>query len=1696
MEEAQAGGSSHYDFGIVGVWMGCNYGSIATYYALNRVVTSFGKSVLMIDKPAGDARDAERQMTHSRRFANEHYVISRQYRPSDLGELNRLCDGFIVGSDQVWNYGISRHTGKKFYLDFAADDKKKIAYAASFGHGVDFAPEAERQKIAALMRRFDAISVRESGGVTMCRDMYGVKAEQVLDPVFLPDRKLWDELADRSDKRQKGRYLLTYLLDPTEAKRAAVLHVAEKLGGIRVINVLDGLPWLFKKNRELLNLPDCPENVQVEDWLCLIRDAEMVMTDSCHGLSFALIFQRNFVAFVNRRRGYSRFASLAGMLGFEDRLVLDPQRVLEDPSLLAKPDHRRMARILKKERKRSLKWLKEMIRGPRRQVEICPLQDTPESTGAAGAKADARSAKNKVPGSSGTKAPSSAFLSPRGSAVTGPAWGLKNAAPVFDPEYWSAGTDSDLPLGGRSASVSDGASVNNLKEPGRAQGKDPGNDPVKEPGHNPGQDTGVRKAAPGVLTFMTRKIKSPLGKFVYLPLEQILRAGDRCYAEIRIRLQSASPRVNLHIARTGERRVQVIRSLTGFPRGEWLDLVFDFTADIDGADCLALGAAQFTGPGAGVTIGSVALSLLGEAQSRAGADAGKDTRSSTGNRVAEQAAPSGNDPVLGTQSARASAVTVSAADAKAADAGATAGSSAATESVSTRTRTSAAVALSAPAPASAVAVSAGASVVQSPSASQSGASTGSNADGSSDGTISAGARTVGASDGAGDPAAGSRDLARAAGTSAGSGAVGPSAGSGSGSGSAGTITAVLHPVRMRAMQWLRDRFPLISRGGRSGAAARRKASSSVSGAVPGQGRGGSASSESFGLKRAPRCCPLCDRKIWIMSKPGKDGSGAAGQSGNVCENLSANGSGNVSGTGIGSDQQLPDLPVFAPATDRPPRGKFLLLPLERILAAGVRYRLEIRIRICSAAPAVNLHIARSSDSRVQVIRKITECSSGEWGFYSIDFTPEIRDADSIAVGASQFTGPGALVQFGQVTLRQLSGLPGDSTGAVSGSGTGAGKTARLPGDVREAAGASSSAPASAAAAARGNVSAGAGASGSGNAGAGARGSANAGDGEDRANSVFGTTVADAVSSVALVAASGAAAAAATASAPGNAPSAFILPWDSTGARSQPDLPSDVDNCRITVLLLREYGVRHVVLSSGKRHLHLAAFMENCPDFTVHRVVDERSAAFYALGIAAKLREPVVCCCTSGTAVSNYLSAVTEASYQQIPLICLTADRYPHLLNQREDQMIPQEQIFGDLVRKAVQLPVAEFSRQGVCRRRVCEALTAACRTAFPGPVQINVPVACIRKLTPEDYSLKGFREVPVEVVAPGDETAWEASRQILGKAGRILVIWGQSAPPATEVLQDLAAFCHRYGAALVADHLGNIRGEHVISAYRLAKKLEPAKADPALLADLAPDVVITIGGNSLIAVLTKNMLKRKLRSFVHWDVSEGGEFRDPYLRLTRVFRCRKEEFLANMVKICRGGETGAGQIPESGSVYPALWRRHGEIPFQEPAEYGQRYGIWHALKALPAGSSVHVANSLSVRIFCECPLNEKVTVFCNRGVNGIDGSASSFMGQAMVSEELYLLLIGDLSFFYDMNAFWDKPRKGNMRIMLLNNGRAGLLAGDRLASTTAAHSASAEAWIRSQGFRYLSSRSRREFAAALKEFYAPSSTGVFFEVFC
>lgn len=551
---------------------------------------------------------------------------------------------------------------------------------------------------------------------------------------------------------------------------------------------------------------------------------------------------------------------------------------------------------------------------------------------------------------------------------------------------------------------------------------------------------------------------------------------------------------------------------------------------------------------------------------------------------------------------------------------------------------------------------------------------------------------------------------------------------------------------------------------------------------------------------------------------------------------------------------------------------------------------------------------------------------------------------------------------------------------------------------------------------------------------------------------------------------------------GELPGNLLPKHDNTQQTSDIHDP-DLERCRMLASLMRDYKIRHVVLSSGTRHVNLVRFFEANDCFTTYNVVDERSAGFFAIGLAQKLGETVAICCTSGTAASNYISPVTEAYYQGIPLLVITSDRYPCLLNQQEQQMVPQMNIFNGIVKKSVQLPVADtFLGKWETRRMICDCLLEINHRGN-GPVHIDVPINNIirKSLGNECTRLAKYRNIYRIPFVP-DRSSWVNSVNKLKSSHRILLFWGQSMPLSEDEMNAVNKFARTFDCVICTDYLSNMHCEKSVHIYNLMTAI--AQKDAAKTA-LAPDIFITVGGNNIVSI---GGVTSKANN-EHWNVLPDGRVSDPYRKLVKVFECTAVQFIKRMNFMAEGFS--------GGDSYYQKWQSYLPAPKALPEEYNQSYATGKTIMGIPEGSDLHLANSNTVRMANAYPLRESVTVYCNRGANGIDGSVSSFMGMCAASHRLCFMLTGDFGFFYDLNSLWNKELKGNIRIMLFNNGGTSLLEHLNCKAISYHHNAVAEGWVRSLGFRYLSSRNKEEFDSALPEFLAEDSDrAIFFEVFC
>ncbi len=354
----------NYDVGILGVWYGCNYGSIATYYSLYCAVRDMGKSVLMVHRPWIEPFDEKRmEKRHAMRFARKHYDVSKAYHVGEISELNELCDTFLLGSDQLWKYGVTKVFGHSYFLDFVQKGKNKVAYATSFGAERFLAPWSFSWKALSCMRRMNYVSVREETNVNMCRKLFGIEAVHTLDPILLCDRGRLAEIAQESTREQKKGYIAAYVLDPTPEKKQALLWLAEKLGKDIVV-MLDGWPHLFKKNKEKMGLPQYTvTELTVNDWIFYMENSDFVLTDSFHGTCVALLYEKQFYAISNPGRGASRFESLTKEFGLTENYVHDPQEIMQR-DLPKQLDYERINKILEDKRRDSMEWLRKAICEP------------------------------------------------------------------------------------------------------------------------------------------------------------------------------------------------------------------------------------------------------------------------------------------------------------------------------------------------------------------------------------------------------------------------------------------------------------------------------------------------------------------------------------------------------------------------------------------------------------------------------------------------------------------------------------------------------------------------------------------------------------------------------------------------------------------------------------------------------------------------------------------------------------------------------------------------------------------------------------------------------------------------------------------------------------------------------------------------------------------------------------------------------------------------------------------------------------------------------------------------------------------------------------------------------------------------------------------------------------------------------------
>lgn len=365
------GKKAAYDIGYVGWWDSTNYGSTLTSFAINRTLKNLGKTVLMLEYPKMPTELPEGKR-YGIEFARHFYDVSDVLH-GDYRRFNALCDTFLCGSDQLWNYDCNRFFGYGyFFFDFVNNKKKKIAYATSFGRDTENYPDPQKLRVGYYLSKFDAISVREKSGVDVCRDSFGVDATHVLDPVFLCDMASYEEAIALSRVEPAERYVLSYLLDVTPEKLEAVRITARELG-LPYYIILDGQKDIAKCKEEIDD-PNIVNPIRIEDWLKYFRNAAYVVTDSFHGFCYSIIFHRPMSVFANRYRGMARFETICDLTGLHNRLVFNLDEFNERNLHRVQIDFDAVDGKLSPMKAFSLQWLKNALEKRKLPTSVRELQ--------------------------------------------------------------------------------------------------------------------------------------------------------------------------------------------------------------------------------------------------------------------------------------------------------------------------------------------------------------------------------------------------------------------------------------------------------------------------------------------------------------------------------------------------------------------------------------------------------------------------------------------------------------------------------------------------------------------------------------------------------------------------------------------------------------------------------------------------------------------------------------------------------------------------------------------------------------------------------------------------------------------------------------------------------------------------------------------------------------------------------------------------------------------------------------------------------------------------------------------------------------------------------------------------------------------------------------------------------------------------
>ena len=516
------------------------------------------------------------------------------------------------------------------------------------------------------------------------------------------------------------------------------------------------------------------------------------------------------------------------------------------------------------------------------------------------------------------------------------------------------------------------------------------------------------------------------------------------------------------------------------------------------------------------------------------------------------------------------------------------------------------------------------------------------------------------------------------------------------------------------------------------------------------------------------------------------------------------------------------------------------------------------------------------------------------------------------------------------------------------------------------------------------------------------------------------------------------------------------------------------------------GITTIIISPGSRNAPLTIGFVNNPAFQCYSIADERSAAFFALGIAQQTKHPVALVCTSGSALLNYYPAFAEAYYSQIPMIVISADRPQSKIDIGDGQTIRQENVFENH-----SLYNANLHEDVLVANNL--KINAAINTAITqkGPVHINAPFEeplyeTVSELSIEVNSIASAKVTQTISIEDVSEFA-----TIWNNSTKKMILVGVNAPNAINQ-KIIEAFAKDVSIVVLTETTSNVHHDTFINTIDTI--ITPfTNAD---FENFSPEILVTFGG-MVVSKRIKAFL-RKHKPKHHWHIDSLRAY-DTFGALTKHFEADPNVFFDTFLPLTKATESNYFQQLDAVKVLRKLKSDIylNKIPFSDFKVFEK------VMQCLPTNSQLQISNSSAIRYAQLVAVDPSIEVYCNRGTSGIDGSTSTAIGAAVANEKQTVFITGDIGFLYDSNALWNNYIPKNFKIILINNGGGGIfriLPGHKETPVfntffETSHCLTAEHLAKMYGFEYCIASDEASLAISLTALYAQNEKPSILEIF-